>query len=111
MQAKFEHRFSGGVYLLNSFTWSHAIDNASGHLDTPNGDNSRVNLANLNGERGQSAYNQPINKTLSVVWDLPFGSGRTLRQPHAARYRHGARRMAAHCHQHRYERAALQSHL
>jgi len=76
LQAKFEHRYSGGIYLLNSFTWSHAIDNASGHLDTPNGDNSRVNLANLPGERGQSAYNQPINETLSVVWDLPFGGGR-----------------------------------
>jgi hypothetical protein len=76
LQAKLEHRFSGGIYLLNSFTWSQAIDNASGHLDTPNGDNSRVNLANLNGERGQSAYNQPINETLSVVWDLPFGNGR-----------------------------------
>ena len=76
LQAKLEHRFSGGLYLLNSFTWSHAIDNASGHLDTPNNDTSRVNLANLNGERGQSAYNQPINNTLSVVWDLPFGQGR-----------------------------------
>lgn len=76
LQAKLEHRFSGGLYLLNSFTWSHAIDNASGHLDTPNNDTSRVNLANLNGERGQSAYNQPINNTLSVVWDLPFGRGR-----------------------------------
>lgn len=76
LQTRLEHRFSGGVYVLNSFAWSHAIDNASGHLDTPNGDNSRVNLANLNGERGQSAYNQPINETLSVVWDLPVGIGR-----------------------------------
>ena len=78
LQAKFEHRFSGGLYLLNSFSWSRAIDNASGHLDTPNNDNSRVNLANLAGERGQSAYNQPINETLSVVWDLPVGNGRLL---------------------------------
>jgi hypothetical protein len=76
LQTKLEHRFSGGLYLLNSFVWSHAIDNASGHLDTPNGDNSRVNLANLAGERGQSAYNQPINETLSLVWDLPIGSNR-----------------------------------
>ena len=76
LQAKLEHRFAGGLYLLNSFTWSHAIDNASGHLDTPNNDTSRVNLANLNGERGQSAYNQPINNTLSLVWDLPVGHGR-----------------------------------
>lgn len=76
LQGRLEHRFAGGLYLLNSFSWSHAIDNASGHLDTPNGDNSRVNLANLRGDRGQSAYNQPINNTLSLVWDLPFGSGR-----------------------------------
>lgn len=78
LQTKLEHRFSGGLYLLNSFAWSHAIDNASGHLDTPNNDTSRVNLANLAGERGQSAYNQPINETLSVVWDLPVGRGRLL---------------------------------
>ena len=76
LQSKLEHRFAGGLYLLNSFTWSQAIDNASGHLDTPNNDNSRVNLANLAGERGQSAYNQPINETLSAVWDLPVGRGR-----------------------------------
>jgi len=85
LQTKFEHRFSGGLYLLNSFVWSHAIDNASGHLDTPNGDNSRVNLANLVGERGQSAYNQPVNETLSLVWDVPFGAGRKWANhtPHA----------------------------
>ena len=76
LQVELEHRYSAGLYLLNSFTWSRAIDNASGHLDTPNGDNSRVNLANLNGERGESAYDQPINDTLTVVWDLPYGSGR-----------------------------------
>jgi hypothetical protein len=76
LQAKLERRFSGGLYLLNAFTYSQAIDNASGHLDTPNGDNSRVNLANLAGERGQSAYNQPLNDTLTVVWDLPYGQGR-----------------------------------
>lgn len=76
LQAKLERRFSGGLYLLNSFTYSRAIDNASGHLDTPNGDNSRVNLANLAGERGESAYDQPLNDTLTVVWDLPYGRGR-----------------------------------
>jgi hypothetical protein len=77
-QAKLEHRLSGGLYLLDSFTWGQAIDNASGHLDTPNNDTSRVNLANLPGERGQSAYNQPINNTLSAVWDLPVGRGRKI---------------------------------
>ena len=76
LQTQLEHRLSSGLYLLNSFTYSRAIDNASGHLDTPNGDNSRVNLANLNGERGESAYDQPLNDTLTVVYDLPYGQGR-----------------------------------
>lgn len=76
LQAKLERRFSDGLYVLNSFTYSRAIDNASGHLDTPNNDNSRVNLANLNGERGESAYDQPLNDTLTIVWDLPYGRGR-----------------------------------
>jgi hypothetical protein len=76
LQAKVEHRYSGGLYLLNSFTYSRDIDNASGHLDTSNNDNSRVNLANLRGERGQFAYNQPLNDTLTAIWDLPYGRGR-----------------------------------
>jgi len=78
LQTKLEHRFSHGLYLMNSFTWSHAIDNASGHLDTPNNDSSRINLANMAAERGQSAYNQPINETISAVWDLPIGRGRAF---------------------------------
>jgi hypothetical protein len=76
IQARLEHRYSSGLYLLNAFSYSRAIDNASGHLDTPNNDNSRVNLANLRGERGQSAYNQPLNDTLTAIWDLPYGRGR-----------------------------------
>ena len=76
LQTKFEHRTAHGLYLLNSFTWSRAIDNASGHLDTNAGDNSRINLANPLGERGVSGYNQPLNETLSVVYDLPYGKGR-----------------------------------
>ena len=76
LQAKLEHHFASGFYALNSFTYSRAIDNASGHLDTPNNDNSRINLANPLGERGESAYDQPLNDTLSVVWDLPYGHGR-----------------------------------
>ena len=78
LQTKYEHRTARGLYLLNSFTWSQAIDNASGHLDTNAGDNSRINLANPSGERGVSGYNQPLNETLSVVYDLPYGKGRTF---------------------------------
>jgi hypothetical protein len=76
LQTKLEHRSGHGLYLLNSFTYSRAEDNASGHLDTPAGDNSRINLANYLGERGPSAYNQPLNDVLTVVYDLPYGHGR-----------------------------------
>jgi len=76
MQVKLERRYSQGLYLLNSFTWSRARDNASGHLETANGDNSRVNMADLDSEFGISGYNQPLNNTTTVVWELPFGRDR-----------------------------------
>ena len=76
LQAKIEKRYAAGVYLLNSFTWSKAIDNASGHLEAFNGDNSRVNFRNLPSEKALGAYDQPFNNTTSVVWELPYGKGR-----------------------------------
>ena len=74
LQTKYEHRTAHGLYLLNSFTWSRAIDNASGHLDTNAGDNSRINLANPLGDRGVSGYNQPLNENAFA------GLRRALRQ-------------------------------
>src|SRR5829696_603739 len=65
-----------GLYLLNSFTWSRARDNASGHLEVQNGDNSRVNYADVEGDFGRSGYDQPFNNTTSVVWEVPYGRGR-----------------------------------
>ncbi len=76
LQVKLEKRYSNGLYLLNSFTWSKAIDNAAGHLETANGDNSRVNYRNLASEKGTGAYDQPFNNTTTVVWELPYGHGR-----------------------------------
>ncbi|MGD0445912.1 MAG: TonB-dependent receptor [Edaphobacter sp.] len=76
LQAKVEHRSGHGLYLLNSFTWSQAIDNAEGHLEEVNGDSGRINLANPLSNRGPSGYNQPLNDVLSIVYDLPFGKGR-----------------------------------
>jgi hypothetical protein len=61
---------------MNSFTWAKAIDNAPGHLENYNGDNSRINYYNHYIERGLSGYNQPLNDTLSVLYDLPVGHGR-----------------------------------
>jgi hypothetical protein len=76
LQTKLEKRFSHGLYVLNSFTWSKAMDNASGHLEAFNGDNSRVNFRNLPAEKAVGAYDQPLNNTTSLVWEVPFGRGR-----------------------------------
>ncbi len=76
LQMKLEKRNSNGLYFLNAFTWSKAIDNAPGHLENYDGDNSRINYYNQKIERGLSGYNQPINDTLSVLYDIPVGHGR-----------------------------------
>ena len=84
LQVKLEKRFSAGLYVLNSFTWSKNMDNASGHLEANNGDNSRVNFVNLRNEIGPSGYDQPLNDTLSFVWELPYGKGRRWGSNHPA---------------------------
>jgi hypothetical protein len=76
LQIKLEKKNTHGLYFLNSFTWSKAIDDAPGHLENYDGDNSRINYYNHALERGLSSYNQPLNDTLSVLYDLPVGHGR-----------------------------------
>jgi hypothetical protein len=77
LQIKFERRFSGGFYLLNSFTWSKAIDNAGQVLEEPSGNTGTPqNVYNIAADRGVSAYDQPFNNTTSFVWELPVGRGR-----------------------------------
>lgn len=76
LQWKVEKKYSAGLYLLNSFTWSKTMDNAGGHLETANGDNSRVNYADMRNEKGLGSYNQPLNNTSTAVWEVPFGKGR-----------------------------------
>jgi len=76
LQIKVEKRYSGGLYFINSFTWSKALDNGPGHLENYDGDNSRINYYNAGLEKGLSSYNQPLNETLALIYDLPFGAHR-----------------------------------
>jgi hypothetical protein len=80
LQTKLERRYSNGIYLINSFTWSRAFNNASADLETFGGDSAVVNLYNPAADRGPSSYDQPFNDTLSVIADLPFGRGRMFGQ-------------------------------
>ena len=76
LQARYEQRFVAGLTLLNSFTWSHALDNASSTLEanTPCPQDGN----NLRADYGQSDYNLPVANVTSLVYDLPVGQGRQL---------------------------------
>lgn len=76
LQFKVEKRTNIGLFLLNSFSWSRVFDISSGHLETNNGDNSRVNYANPRQDYGPGGYDQPLSNTTSIVYDLPYGHGR-----------------------------------
>ena len=76
LQAKVEKRFSSGLYLLNSFTWSKAIDIAAQSLDgggdcnnCGNGIPSVQNIYDWQADRGISAYNHPFVNSTSVGLD------------------------------------------
>jgi Carboxypeptidase regulatory-like domain/TonB dependent receptor/TonB-dependent Receptor Plug Domain len=74
LQARYEQRMVAGLTLLNSFTWSHALDNASASLEgnTP----SPQDANNLRADYAQSDYNLPVSNVASLVYDLPIGHGR-----------------------------------
>lgn len=76
LQVKVEKRYSKGLHILNSFTWSKAIDNASGALEMGNGDNQALNYFSFQSSKGLSSYDQPLNNTTTIVWDIPYGRGK-----------------------------------
>ncbi len=75
LQTKLEKRYSNGLFLLNSFTWSKAVDYGSGHLEANNGDNSRLNIRDVVNERGLSGYDRKFNNTTTISYQLPQGRG------------------------------------
>ena len=75
LQVKVEKRYAQGLTILDSFTWSKAIDNAAGALEMGNGDFQAVNKFDAQSQKALSGYDQPLNDTFSVVYDLPFGRG------------------------------------
>jgi outer membrane receptor protein involved in Fe transport len=74
LQVRYEQRMAAGLTLLNSFSWEHALDNASASLEgnTP----SLQDANNPHADYGQSDYNLPIANVTSLVYELPVGRGR-----------------------------------
>jgi len=77
LQVRLESRLKFGLMFLSSFTWSRALDNGAGSLESPNGDSpAPQDFHNLEADYSYSAYDQPYNSTTSLVWELPIGKGR-----------------------------------
>jgi hypothetical protein len=76
--ARFEHRFSSGLYFLNSFTWSKALGDSEQALEYASGYYAAnpQNIRNLALERGPSSFDVGVVNTTSLVYQLPFGKGR-----------------------------------
>ncbi len=76
LQVRYEQRSVFGLTLLNSFTWSHSLDNASASLEgnTPSPQDGN----NIRGGYSQSDYNLPIADVASLVYELPVGHGHHL---------------------------------
>lgn len=78
LAARVEHRFSRGLYFLNSFTWSKALGDSEQALETASGQAlaNPQNIDNLAAERGPSSFDVTLINTTSFVYQLPFGRGR-----------------------------------
>jgi hypothetical protein len=80
LSARFEHRFSHGLYFLNSFTWSKSLGDTEQALESGSGYYvaNPQNIYNLKAERGPSSLDVTLINTTSVVYQLPFGKGRKI---------------------------------
>jgi hypothetical protein len=78
LSARVEHRFTNGLYLLNSFTWGKAIGDSEQALEYFAGyvEANPQNIHNLAAEAGPSSFDVKLNNVTSVVYQLPFGKGR-----------------------------------
>ena len=80
LSARLEHRFSHGLYFLNSFTWSKALGDSEQALETTSAAGNALanpqNVYNLKAERGPSSFDVKFMNTTSFVYELPFGKGR-----------------------------------
>jgi hypothetical protein len=78
LSARLEHRFTGGLYFLNSFTWGKAIGDSEQALEYYAGyvEANPQNIHNLAAEAGPSSFDVKFNNVTSIVYDVPFGKGR-----------------------------------
>ena len=79
LQASLRRRFTNGLTLLVSYTFSRAIDTASSTNNSTTGTQKfPQNIYNLAAERGLSDFHRKHQFTASFNYALPFGKGRAF---------------------------------
>jgi len=80
LSVRLEHHFSHGLYFLNSFTWSKALGDSEQALESFPGYSvaNPQNIRNLAAEKGPTSFDVKFMNVTSVVYQLPFGTGRTF---------------------------------
>src|SRR5271157_3723233 len=78
LSARIEHRFSKGLYVLNSFTWGKGMGDSEQALEYFAGyyQANPQNIRNLAAEKGPSSFDVKLNNVTTVVYQLPFGKHR-----------------------------------
>ncbi len=75
-QFKLEKRFSKGLFLLASYTWSKSIDTVSSAMFRSEVTGGVQNIFDPKSNRGPSDWDVPHRFSLSYLWDVPFGKNR-----------------------------------
>jgi hypothetical protein len=78
LSARVEHRFTKGLYFLNSFTWGKGLGDSEQALEyyASYYQANPQNIHDLAGEKGPSSFDVKLNNVTSVVYQLPVGKGR-----------------------------------
>ena len=76
--AQLERRFTGGLAILASYTYSHSIDDGPANNET--NDPAPQDARNLRANRGTSSFDITHRFVSSYTWELPFGKGRRFLQ-------------------------------
>ncbi len=75
LQVKVERRFSKGLSVLASYTYSKSIDTASSPYADARNPNFPQNSYDLAAEKSVSDFNFPQRLSLAYLWTMPFGTG------------------------------------
>ena len=80
---RYQHRFTGGLSTLVSYTWSKSIDTTSGYFGVENGPGGGSVVENFwdrNLSRGVSGFDVTHFFSWANVWELPAGRGKRFLQ-------------------------------